>query len=177
LLAQAFNWLSRFPEIPDQYLQAANLTGQIYAPPTLVAQMDAAKNVGEFWSALGISPRPFFNLIVTVTMDLDQVVQEFPVTTVLTTYRQAQSTASDLRITIGGTVRDRLRNPVSDAWVRLDPPGFTQVTDASGRFIFDNIGGGSGFALRARARGFAIDAELTNLDIPSFSGSYDLQFT
>ena len=80
LLGQAFNWLSRFPVIPDRYVQAGGLTGQLYAPPTMVAQMDGAKSAGEFWSALGVPPRPYFNLIVTICMDLDQSVEDSIVT-------------------------------------------------------------------------------------------------
>ncbi|MEJ1961458.1 MAG: Pvc16 family protein [Gammaproteobacteria bacterium] len=175
LLAQAFNWLSRFPVIPDSYLQIANLSGQAFAPPTLVAQMDAAKNVGEFWSALGIAPRPFFNLIVTVTLDLDQALEEFPVTTVLAHHQAGNASSEEERVIIGGTVRDRARQPVRDAWVRLEPAGLTSVTDAAGHFIFDNIARGTGLLLRARAPGFD-EVSLNNFDIPARSGNYDLQF-
>lgn len=59
LLAQALLWLSRFPTIPSQYLQGG-LTTQPFPLTTMVAQMDANKNAGEFWNALGIPPRPAF---------------------------------------------------------------------------------------------------------------------
>jgi hypothetical protein len=177
LLAEALNWLTRFPLIPDRYLQLGGLTGQVFAPPTLVAQMDAAKSVGEFWSALGIPPRPFFNLIVTITMDLDQALEEFPVTTVLTSYQQRSNAASaEQRIAIGGTVRDRANNTVRDAWVRLEPVGLTTVSDADGRFIFENIAAGTGVTLRARAPGKGEASTPAGFQIPSLTGNYDLQF-
>ncbi|MEO8017678.1 MAG: Pvc16 family protein [Pseudomonadota bacterium] len=176
LLAEAFNWLSRFPVIPQRFLDAGTLTGQVYAPPTLVAQMDTFKNASEFWVSLGIPPRPFFNLVVTVTMDLDQALEEFPVTAVMTDYRQQGSGGSDRRAAIGGTVRDRNNVVVRDAWVRIDPAGFTTVTDAAGRFVFDSVAAGSGATLRARAPGFA-EATLPNFDIPSINGRYDLTFS
>jgi hypothetical protein len=175
LLAQAFNWLSRFPVIPQSYMDTAGLAGQVFAPPTLVAQMDAAKNVGEFWSALGIAPRPFFNLIVTLSMDLDLLLAEFPVTTVLTDYHARGPASAEERVIIGGTVRDNARRPVRDAWVRLEPAGVTSVTDAAGHFIFNNVVRSAGISLRARASGFA-EAGPSNFSIPSQSGNYDLQF-
>jgi hypothetical protein len=179
LLGQAFACLSRFPVLPDRFLVAPGLMAEDYPPPTLVAQMDAAKNVGEFWSALGIAPRPFFNLIVTITMDLDQSLQEFPVTTMLTTYEVPNTSLSELRVNIGGTVRG-MRNltlvPIPDAWVRLEPSGLTTVSDRAGRFIFDNVSGGPGMTLRARAMGFNAEAQRVNFEIPSLDGTYDLQF-
>jgi hypothetical protein len=176
LLSQAFRWLSRFPEIPAQHLAAAGLAGQEYAPPTLVAQMDSFKSAGEFWTSLGIAPRPFFNLIVTLTMDLDRELEEFPVTTVHTNYHAGDPASGDRRAVIAGTVRDRNAALVRDAWVRLDPAGFTTSTDADGRFVFDNVAPGTGLTLRARAPGFA-EALLPNLSIPSVNGRYDLTFS
>jgi hypothetical protein len=177
LLGQALNWLSRFPVIPPQFVQAAGLPGQDIDPPTLVAQLDAVKNVGEFWSALGIAPRPFFDLVVTLSMDLQQAVQNFMVTTVGTTYRNASGTSAEELMIIGGTVRDNAGNAVSQAWVRLDPAGAIQVADASGRFIFMNVRRGTGYSLQALAPGHAQPAILGNFEIPSLSGNYDLQFT
>jgi hypothetical protein len=116
LLGQAFNWLSRFPFIPDQHVQAGGLAPQLYAPPTLVAQMDSAKSAGELWHALGIQPRPYFNLIVTVWMDLQQSVEDAIVTTVSSNYLQAGiGAAAEELMMIGGTVRDSGGNPIADA--------------------------------------------------------------
>ena len=175
LLAQALNWLTRFPTIPERYLTIGLLTGQVFAPPTLVAQMDTFKNASEFWVSLSIAPRPFFNLVVTITMDLDQALEEFPVTTALANYHQGDPTRGEWRVAIGGTVRDRGARPVAEAWVRLEPAGLTTVTDASGRFVFDDVAPGAGLTLRARAPGFT-EASLPNFAIPSITGSYDLQF-
>jgi hypothetical protein len=176
LLGQAFNWLSRFPEIPQKYLLAGALAGQVFAPPTLVAQMDPVKNAGEFWVALGIPPRPFFNLVVTITMDLDRALEEFIVTSALSTYRMPDPASAEQRILIGGTVRDSTGRAVRDAWVRLEPAGATAVTDAAGHFIFGDVTRGPGHSLLARAPGVTGQAELNNFEIPAASGSYDLKF-
>jgi hypothetical protein len=176
LIGQAFNWLSRFPVIPDRYLQAGGMAGQAFAPPNMVAQWDSAKTVGEFWSALGTPPRPYFNLIVTIAMELDQAVEDAIVTTVASRYHAADPAGAEEQLIIGGTVRDKSGLPVADAWVRLEPAGLTQVTDGDGRFIFVGVARGSGMTLRARARGLG-EAVRTPVEIPSFTPDYDLAFS
>ena len=183
LLGQAFYWLSRFPKIPEQYLTDAGLTGQLFDAPTMVAQMDGAKSAGEFWSALGIPPRPYFNLIVTICMDLDQAVEDSIVTTMSSSYLQTGEplSAEDLLL-IGGTVRDNAGKPVPDAWVRLEPLNPAQVmemqvTDQAGHFIFEKVVRGSGFTLRARASGHSDTPERRFDVVPAVTGEYDLQFT
>jgi hypothetical protein len=182
LLSLAFNWLSRFPTIPERYLRVPNsnpvqyvLPGQVFPPPTMVAQLDAAKNVGEFWSALGIAPRPYFNLVVTIAMDLAQEVEGPMVTTISSHYHPAHPAAEEERIVIGGTVRYAGR-PVADAWVRLEPAGLTENTDRSGRFVFASIARGAGMTLTARAMGHT-DITRQNVAVPSPTGEYDLHFT
>lgn len=187
LLSLALNWLSRFPTIPERYLQVSPptpppgppqyvMSGQIFPPPTMVAQLEGAKSAAEFWSALGIAPRPYFNLTVTITMDLAQEVEGALVTTIATHYHAGNPAAEDERVILGGTVRDNANRPVADAWVRLEPSGLTQVTDATGRFVFGSVARGGGMTLKARAAG---RAEITraNVDVPSLTGEYDLQFT
>jgi hypothetical protein len=186
LLSQAFNWLSRFPTIPERYLLLSpvpappaspyQLPGQVFPPPTMVAQLDAAKNVGEFWNALGIPPRPYFNLVVTIAMDLSQEVEGPMVTTVTSRYFATDPDSADELLIIGGTVRDAGNRPVADAWVRLEPTGLTQITDAAGRFVFGSIAPGTGMTLKARAMGHP-DITRPNVDVPSPTGEYDLHFT
>ena len=178
LLSQAFLWLIRFPTIPSGYWQGSlSNPPQAFPPPTMVAQMDGSKEVGEFWSALGIPPRPYFKLVVTIAMDLNQQIEGPLVTTTITGYRQDDNAdAHEERINIGGLVRDRAGNPVPQAWVSLEPTGAIQTTDEEGRFIFRMVRRGTGYALRARAPGFPVEAVHTPLEIPSLSGEYNLQF-
>ena len=80
LLGLALAWLNRFPLIPPAFLQGS-LTNQPFDPPTVVAQMDHQEHVGEFWSALGVSPRPAFTLIATIALELDAQIEGPPVVT------------------------------------------------------------------------------------------------
>jgi len=175
LLGQTLSWLSRIPIIPAKYFQGS-LVGQQFPPPTLVAQMNGLESVGEFWSALGIPPRPHFNLIVTISMDLNQQVEGSLVTTTITGYRQGKDESSrEELINIGGTVLDQNQNPVADAWVRLEPSGQVQITDSSGRFIFSAVSRGSNCTLHAGAAGLG-EVTPRDLEIPSLSGEYNLQY-
>ena len=71
LLGQAFvRWLSASPPFPRIFPATdivpppgtPGMPHQPFPPPTMVAQMDGAKSAGDFWYALGILPRPYFNL-------------------------------------------------------------------------------------------------------------------
>jgi hypothetical protein len=183
LLGKAFYWLSRFPKIPEQLLTAAGLTRQLFDAPTMVAQMDGAKSAGEFWSALGIPPRPYFNLIVTICMDLDQAVEDSIVTTMSSRYLQTGEPSSEEEILlIAGTVRDSAGKSVPNAWVLMEPydpvrDNEIKVTDKDGHFVFKKAVRGVGFSLRARASGYPETLPRQFDVVPSATGEYDLQFT
>jgi hypothetical protein len=179
LLAQALSWASRFATIPRDYLQGSLAAvpvppGQPFPLPTMVAQVDGTKNFGEFWQALGIAPRAYFTLVVTIAMDLDRAFEDPIVTTLSTTYRPYHGTPEE-RVVIGGLVRDKGGHPVRDAWVRLDPDGITQTTDAGGRYRFADVARGPGRTLRARAPGLGEASRPA--EIPSSTPDYDLQFS
>lgn len=139
----------------------------------MVAQMDGAKGAGEFWHALGIPPRPYFNLVVTIAMDLDQQIEDSIVTTVSSNYSAGQLATGEERLIIGGTVRDLRGDPVPDAWVLLEQLNKTQITNGAGRFIFEDVTRGTALRLRTRARGYQ-DGDRP-IEIPSRTGEYDIQ--
>lgn len=173
LLAQALVWSSRFSTIPAIYLQGS-LANQPFPPPTMIAQPEVDKKNGEFWSALGIFPRPVFHLAATIAMDLDLQVEGPMVTTAIVNYQQdAEPTTGQEWMTIGGEARNAAGNPVQGAWVRLEPDGLIRVTGADGRFVFDRVRRGNNYTLRARAVGLGEGTRV--VDIPSVTGEYDLQ--
>jgi len=69
LLGLALAWLARFATIPPAYLAGA-LAGQPFPPPTTVARPQAPTEPGQFWTALGVPPRPSLGLWVTAALDL-----------------------------------------------------------------------------------------------------------
>jgi Pvc16 N-terminal domain/Carboxypeptidase regulatory-like domain len=103
LLAQALLWLTRFPGVPTKYLQGG-LTNQPFPLTTTVAQMDANKNAGEFWSALGIPPRSAFYLTVTIAMDVGVQETGSIVTTRFTGFVPGFGNETETLVQIGGRV-------------------------------------------------------------------------
>jgi len=181
LLAQALVWLSRFPTVPDVFLQGS-LVGQPFPPPTLVAQMSKDKNTGEFWTALGSPPRPAFYLIVTIAMDLEVETPEGPpvVTKEIVLKRKAPPGAPAPVLAtvfeIGGTVReDGTPDPIANAQVRVLELGRAVSADQDGRFKFDNLKAGN-YTLRVSAAGFATKDEL--ITVPgTVLNEYDVDLT
>ncbi|MEZ4731299.1 MAG: Pvc16 family protein [Caldilineaceae bacterium] len=174
LLGQAMAWLGRFDTIPETFFQGA-LVGQPYPPPTLVAQTDGKQNISEFWSALGISPRLAFTLVVTIALDLDL---EYPMGPEVISH-EVQLGAKDggpppiSAYTIGGTVRTADRNAlVVGAAVSIVERGLATQTDPLGRFRFVRLSEGT-YTLRCTASGF-MPVEQT-IEVPSAAaGGYHL---
>jgi hypothetical protein len=154
LLGQAFAWLSAFPTIPDDSL-ADELANQPYPPPTMIAQLDGAQRGAEFWTALGIAPRPSFSLVVTIALEIPvlQPVEAPQVTTISTTYDVGASASEKLH-RIGGWVIDSEGKGVEGAVVEVLEVGMRIVTDAAGRYLFDLLPSGA-HRLRASAPGYA----------------------
>jgi hypothetical protein len=162
----------------------------------LVAQMDGNKVFGEFWTALGVAPRPAFLLLVTVAMLLPAVEDDTPVKTISTKMepqvdpsKRARSPSAESGFLIGGTVRDASvagSPPMPGATVRLerfDAAGqrigvATQVTNGDGRFVFDNVRqqAGDTYTLQAWTPTHAPTTPIP-VEIPSVSGNYDLQMS
>lgn len=148
LLGQALLWLSRFPVIPAEYLQG-NLKAQPYDVPTLVAQLPGDAGLGQFWTALGIAPRPSFYLTATIAMQVFTEPEEFPEVTKLDT-----DLVSITDPGLHGLVTDQTGNPVSSAAVTVKETGQTATTDGAGRFRLEGLAPGT-YRLRVTASGFA----------------------
>jgi hypothetical protein len=69
LLGRTLLWLNRLPLIDGGFLSGSLADPpQPYPLPTLVAQRREDQSDGQFWTALGITPRPAFSLSVTIAM-------------------------------------------------------------------------------------------------------------
>jgi hypothetical protein len=148
LLAQAVLWLSRFPEIPLA-VAAGSLGASPFPPPTMVAQADGPVKGVDFWTALGIAPRPSFSLVVTLALTLDETTPIGP--PVLT---KAIRGLGGSVFQIAGTVRAAgTQAPVADALVTVRQLGVTARTDAGGRFTFTGLPPG-GYTLRTEHPAF-----------------------
>jgi hypothetical protein len=132
LLGLALAWLARFPSIPAQHLPP-ELKGQPYPPPALVAQLEAGRQSNEFWSALGIPPRPSFSLVVTMALDLATPLEVGP-PVIEVVNRYAINGVTVEVIHFGGRVLGAGGRPLAGATVAL-PGGATAHTEGGGRFL------------------------------------------
>ncbi len=155
LLGQALAWLRRFPTIPEAYLRGG-LAGQPVPPPAVVARPDTDDSSGEFWTALGVPPRPALDLSVTISVEFAPAVVEGP-----------PVVTSELRLlpdppvfAVTGTVRDGATGgPVPGARVAVNPGGRTADTDTHGRYRLSGLARGA-YTLHATAAGHAVDTPI-----------------
>jgi hypothetical protein len=137
---------------------------------------------------MGVNHRwkPAVYLIATLPVVLDQQIAGPMVTTRITEYRQTgRPETAEVWIQIGGHVLDSTAplpgggpSPVPDAWVELENLAGERLqmtqTNEEGRYTFGDLRPGR-YRLRTRGSG---QAEITReVDVPSPSGEYDLQFT
>jgi len=156
LLGQTLVWLSRFPLVPAAVFAGGSLANPPFPPPTMVAQAKADNSAGEFWSALGIPPRPAFYLTVTIALELGmETIEGPPVVTKEIILSEIPSPLIATWFQIGGTVRDSITTlPVEAAEVTLVETGAISVTDEQGHFRFSNLEAGN-YTLHVVAAGFA----------------------
>lgn len=172
LLGQALAWFSRFGTIPEIYFRGS-LVGQPFPPPTLVAQMEGKQSLADFWSALGIPPRPSFTLVVTIALDLavEQVIGPEVVTHEVRlgpddgTLESAFLIAGLVRAADSGAL-------VANASVTLQELAHTVQTDGLGRYRFLGLAAGN-YTLHTSAPGF--QARDTPVQVPSVTaGAYHI---
>lgn len=177
LLGLALAWLSRFDTIPDTYFSGA-LVDPPYAPPTMVAQMDGKQSISEFWSALGIAPRPAFTATVTIAMDLEGVAEVGPeVIAQEVRFGRVDGDGEQERLfAIAGTVRNSTDNAaIQGATVTLQELGWSTQTDDRGRFRHLWLAAGN-YTLQTGASGFT--AATTSITVPNqVAGAYDVSLS
>jgi len=164
LLWRVVETFFRYSPIPDDVLQG-DLTRLTHAVKTDVAQPDGVlKNVSDFWGALENQLRPSVSLVVTLDLDLEQILTspmvlarglKFGHTLVESGPRGREIIVPELlpgweagTVRLGGEVRNKKGKPLAGASVRLvskqvdgQPVQFgpTIQTDADGRYIFTAV--------------------------------------
>jgi hypothetical protein len=134
LLGAALLWLGRFGTVPDTVLQGSiREPPQLYAVSTKLAQR-ADEGLAHFWSALGIAPRPTFNLTVTIAMQ--STTQPEEVSRVEAVGIEAASLESP---TLTGRVLDATLAPVPGAGITVVQNNQHTTSDQRGRFVFTQL--------------------------------------
>jgi hypothetical protein len=152
LLAQVLRVLSRYPTIPDNFLQGA-MIGQDPPLPMVTLHPDALKNLAEFWSSLGSKLKASLTLTVTISVPVYPDITDFIVTTHTTGYAPGLTAAPESLMHVGGQVLDGAGKGVSGALVDILDAGLRQTTNDSGQFDFIAVAPGA-HTIRAVAPGF-----------------------
>jgi hypothetical protein len=155
--------------------------------PVQVVPLEGFNKLAEFWGGMGQGSlwRPAIYLIVTIPVALLIQAAGPMVTTRITEYRiTGHPETGEVWIDFGGHVRDST-NPLPDgtpapvvgAWVELLTLANEQIqltrTNSLGRFLFTDQRRGQ-YQIRVSAPGLGV--LLRNIDVPSLTGEYDLQF-
>ncbi|MEV6304509.1 Pvc16 family protein [Actinoplanes sp. NPDC051861] len=148
LLGSTLQWLGRFPVIGETFHRGVlRNPPQPYPLSTVVAQTQEGRSAAEFWSALGVAPRPAFPLTVTLTVqpydEVEQAVapKDFRVTATPPEHPQ-----------LAGRVLDHTLAPASGTTVVVVGTGKQAVTTADGEFAVPGLEFGS-YTLRVQKPG------------------------
>lgn len=135
LLGQALQWLSRWPLIDERFLRGALRTPpQPFPLSTAVAQSTEGRSASEFWSALGIPPRPAFGVTVTITAEPFDEVEPFRPPHDVHLYSTPIPFAE-----LAGRVLDSTLAPVAAASVSVVGTGVTVTSGPDGRFVVPGL--------------------------------------
>jgi hypothetical protein len=187
LLGLALQWLSRFPDVPAvspvtanfAYLQGSLARTDLPLPVAMAAQMDPDRVPVDFWTGLGIAPRPSFDLTVTIPIVLSAQVPEGPPVVVreidFTRHRPPEVPVPLEKVfRIGGTVTRTLTGiPIPAAVVVLVETGARATTNADGQFQFGVLPAGR-YKLRVSVAGQP-DME-RRVNVPLEDGDEDTKY-
>jgi hypothetical protein len=121
---------------------------QPYNMPTKVAlPSDAVRNMPDLWGVMENQLKPSINFLVTVALDLEEIILAPMVLTSQITVGQAYAKREELSAVsmttyhIGGNVRDQ-EGPLVGARVTLLGRGDEVATDTDGRYVFAYMNAG-----------------------------------
>jgi hypothetical protein len=143
LLAQVVQVLSRYPTIPDQFLQGS-LVGQDPPMPMVTLHPDGLKNISEFWTSLGNKLRPSLTVTATIAVQtLDAQTAPMVITQDIKLQQLQPPGPFDESFRIGGVVTGANNAPIAAALVTLVNSGLVATTDAQGRYILGMVPSGN----------------------------------
>jgi hypothetical protein len=132
LLGITLLWLNRFSLIESDFLRGSLADPpQPYPLPAMVAQLKEDQSDGQFWTALGITPRPAFSLTVTIAMQDFDDADELPLVQGVRV-----EPASLVDAVLFGRVLDTALTPLAGAKVTLVETGATRTVGPDGLFGF-----------------------------------------
>lgn len=148
LLGLVLLWLSRFEMIDARFLRGAmTMPPQLHPLPLSLAQVKEGQGMGQFWTALGVAPRPAFSLTVTIGLQPSEEILALP------PVKEVDLTGvlSD-RPVLTGRVLNAALEPLPGSPVTVVESGAETTADGLGRFAFGGLDFGS-YTLLVRVAG------------------------
>lgn len=188
LISQTLWWLSRFSVIPEvldgqpiwnpDWRDKTKPNYQPFPLSMRVAQLDSVKEHSEFWTALGTTPRLFFNLIVTIALDLNKVTTLGPeVSSKISHYEQFSlpGAQEEYLLQIGGRITNKNTGEgINKAIVMIKELGRTKTTDENGYYTFSNIPIGT-YTFNANADGYLNNTRIIKIPFEPPDKDYSLE--
>ena len=177
LLSHVLSILSKYPTIPEEFLQGS-LEGQQPPLPMITAHTEGFKNPADFWTAIGNKMRPSFTVTVTISFDIPTpepltipIVISGSIRLGQRTSPEEPATSEEFRI--GGQITDDTNSPVKNATVLLVKLNIITKTDADGRYKLGPMQSG---AYKLRVQSGTTAPKEFDITVPAPSGSnYDLK--
>lgn len=168
LLSQVLQVLSRYPNIPEPFLQGS-LRGQKPPLPMMISSADGLKNPAEFWTALHSPLRASLAVTITIAMEMFE-----PETVPLAITHELSLNGEEL-FRIGGQVIDANNQPVVGATMLLVERGLTTTTDTEGHYSLSLIPAGT-YSLRVQSSDAAVQS--FGITIPALAQrNYNVRLT
>ncbi|MFJ2925656.1 Pvc16 family protein [Streptomyces massasporeus] len=150
LLGELLGWLSRFSVIDERFLRGQLVRQPALFPvPASVGRPREGTGTSQFWTALGVAPRPALSFALTLALESPEPAERFPRVREV----RVQPTAGHPRFRgrllqdVGGTAQ-----PASGARVEVLEAGRDMVVGGSGAFAFDRLDFGT-YTLLVRLTG------------------------
>jgi hypothetical protein len=140
ILWRVLGTLLKYQQFPDEILPEALKKLEPRLSSRFGEKEDLAR-LSELWTALGLPPHPALCYIVTTPLDLDVSIEAPLVLTRTARYKSpAAGNVFETAIQIGGIIKDRSGNPVSDYIVRREGSAADGcVTGSNGEFKLGGI--------------------------------------
>ena len=166
LLWRVLATLVQHPQFPEEMLpEALRLLDTPLA--TQVSQHDLGERISSVWSALGVQPHPSLSYVVTVPLDISQIIEAPLVLTRTTRYTwlPAAGVAPEIGTQIGGIVRGETGEPLANVKVALEgSAAIESATNAEGRFVLRGVPAG---AIKLRVTQADGTQKIVTVDVPS----------
>lgn len=173
LLGKALKELSAMKMIPQSEFDGGDLANQPFPVPVQLAQAEESYDLGKFWSALGVLPRPSFTVVATIALVFGPELEQAPLPKDVILRTRQKHVEPEETLEVSGLVTAAgAGQPLADAQVAIVELEWSSQTDEKGRFRFSYVASGS-YTLRVERKGY--ETKEKQIKAPGEAGAYDVE--